>query len=280
MILVTGASGQLGTAFRKHLGEAGEYRDRSSLDLLQPGAAGSTIRELRPNIVINCAAYTAVDRAEAEEDTAYAVNASAVEEMASACGDVGARFVTYSTDYVFDGTKLSPYIESDPTAAINAYGRTKLAGEQRALVANPASLVLRTSWVMSGTHRNFASVMLELIGKGDVTVVADQHGRPTLVDDLVVGTMSALGTDATGILHMANAGPTTWYELARTIAEMAGLDPERVTPCTTADYPTEAARPLNSVLDSERMAEFELAPLPDFHGALEAAVHQLRSNEG
>ena len=275
MILVTGASGQLGTAFQNHLGEDARYLDRSSLDLSQPGAAGSTIRDLQPKTVINCAAYTAVDRAEVEEDMAYAVNASAVEEMASTCGDIGARFVTYSTDYVFNGTKLGPYVESDPTDPINAYGRTKLAGEQMALAANPESLVLRTSWVMSGTHWNFAAVMLDLISKGDVTVVADQHGRPTLVDDLVTGTMSALDTNASGVLHMANAGPTTWYELARTIAEIAGLDPELVAPCTTADYPTEAARPMNSVLDSERLAAFGLPPLPDFHGALGVAVEQL-----
>ncbi|MCL1593696.1 MAG: dTDP-4-dehydrorhamnose reductase [Actinomycetia bacterium] len=275
MILVTGASGQLGTAFRKRLGDRAEYLDRSLLDLSEPDAAGTTVRALRPDTVINCAAYTAVDRAQDEEDIALAVNATAVGEMAAACHDIGARFVTYSTDYVFDGTKPGSYVESDPTTPINAYGRTKLEGEQMALAVNADSLVIRTSWVMSGTHRNFAAVMLELIAKGDVTVVADQHGRPTLVDDLVVGTMRALDAGVTGILHMANAGTTSWYELARTIADIAGLDPHRVAPCTTADYPTKAARPLNSVLDSERIAALGLAPLPDFHGALEAAVHEL-----
>lgn len=236
------------------------------------------IRKLKPDAVINCAAYTAVDRAEEEEDTAFAVNATAVGAMAAACREVDARLVTYSTDYVFDGTKPAPYVESDATAPINAYGRTKLAGEQLALSENIDALVIRTSWVMSGTHRNFAAVMLDLIAKGDVSVVADQHGRPTLVDDLVVGTLDALDVGASGIVHMANSGPTTWYELARTIATMGGLDPERVQPCTTADFPTEAARPLNSVLDSDRIGSFGLSPLPDFHGALERAVYELQSS--
>jgi dTDP-4-dehydrorhamnose reductase len=278
LILITGASGQLGTAFRNRLGDSAEYLDRSLLDLSESDAADTTIRALRPDMVINCAAYTAVDRAEDEEDIAFAVNATAVEEMATACHDIGARFVTYSTDYVFDGTKPDPYVESDPTVPINAYGRTKLEGERMALGANADSLVIRTSWVMSGTHRNFAAVMLELIAKGDVEVVADQWGRPTLVDDLVVGTMDALDLGATGVLHMANSGSTTWYELARTIADIAGLDAGRVTPCTTADYPTKAARPLNSVLDSERLAEHGLSPMPDFHSSLEAAVNQLLSS--
>jgi dTDP-4-dehydrorhamnose reductase len=278
LILVTGATGQLGTAFRKYLGDDARYFERSELDLAHPGEANAVIRGLRPDAVINCAAYTAVDRAESEEGMAYAVNASAVEEMAIATRDIGARFVTYSTDYVFDGSKPDPYVESDPTVPINAYGRTKLEGERMALAANADSLVIRTSWVMSGTHRNFAAVMLELMAKGDVTVVADQSGRPTLVDDLVVGTMDALGLGASGVLHMANSGSTTWYELARTIADIAGLDAGRVTPCSTADFPTVAARPLNSVLDSERLGRLGMTPMPDFHGSLEAAVAQLLSS--
>jgi len=278
MMLVTGASGQLGTAFRKHLGDRAQYVDLPELDLTDAKAIRETIRDLEPKTVINCAAYTAVDRAETEEDAAFAVNATATETMAAACADVGARFVTYSTDYVFDGTKLDPYVESDTTSPINAYGRTKLAGEEAALAANPGSLVIRTSWLMSGTHRNFASVMLDLIGKGDVTVVADQRGRATFVDDLVSGSCDALDSGVTGVLHMANAGATTWYEIARMIAEFAGLDPGRVSPCTTADYPTAAARPQNSVLDSERIEVLGLSELPSFRAALERAVYELQSS--
>lgn len=275
MILVTGVSGQLGTAFRAKLGTSAEYLDRSTLDLSKRGRARAVIREREPSLVINCAAYTAVDRAEDEEELATTVNASAVAEMAEACREVDARFVTYSTDYVFDGAKSEPYVESDPTRPINAYGRSKLAGERSALEAFDQTLVIRTSWVMSGTHRNFAAVMLDLIREGDVSVVADQRGRPTMVRDLVLGTLDALEAGASGVLHLTNAGTTTWYDLARTVAEMAGLDPDRVAPCSTADYPTAARRPRNSVLDSERLEDLGISPLPDYHDALEEAVHAL-----
>jgi len=270
VILVTGATGQLGTAFRRRLDESARFLDRSELDLAVAGAATEVIHGLQPSVVINCAAYTAVDRAESEESLATAINGAAVGEMAAACAAVRARFVTYSTDYVFDGTKSIPYVESDATAPINAYGRSKLIGEALAMDANAESLVVRTSWVMSGTHRNFAAVMLDLIAKGDVSVVNDQRGRPTLVNDLVIATLECVDAGM-------NGGVTTWYELARTIASIADLDPDRVKPCPSADYPTDAARPSNSVLDSERLDESGVSPLPDFHVALEEAVSELQS---
>ena len=173
MILVTGTTGQLGTAFRRRLGDRAHYLDRSQLDLSVPGTASEMIRELQPSVVINCAAYTAVDRAEIDESLATAVNGAAVGEMAGACAGIDAKFVSYSTDYVFDGSKATPYLESDVTAPINAYGRSKGVGEVLALQANTDSLIVRTSWVMSGTHRNFAAVMLELIAKDDVSVIDD-----------------------------------------------------------------------------------------------------------
>ncbi len=276
MILVTGAAGQLGVAFQRRLDESVLFLDRSQLDLAVPGAATEVIRGFQPSVVINCAAYTAVDRAESEESLATAINGAAVGEIAAACAGVGARFVTYSTDYVFDGTKPNPYVESDPTAPINAYGRSKLIGENRAIDANPESLIVRTSWVMSGTHRSFAAVMLDLIAEGDVTVVDDQRGRPTLVNDLVTATLETIDAGVTGILHLTNGGVTTWYELARTIASIADLDPDRVKPCPSADYPTAAARPLNSVLDSERLGEWGVSALPNFRAALEEAVRELQ----
>jgi len=272
VILVTGVSGQLGTAFRDKLGTSAEYLDRSMIDLSERGRAAAAIRAREPSLVINCAAYTAVDRAEDEEGLATVVNGSAVMEMAR---DVGSRFVTFSTDYVFDGTKPTPYLESDTPEPINAYGRSKLVGERSALEALDEALVIRTSWVMSGTHRNFAAVMLDLIAKGAVSVVADQRGRPTMVSDLVVGTLDAVDAGASGILHLTNEGSTTWYDLARTVAEMSGLDPDRVAPCSTAEYPTPARRPKNSVLDSERLSALGISPLPDYHNALEEAVHAL-----
>lgn len=274
MILITGPSGQLGSAFRRRLGDTARFVGRSELDLAALDVK-STIRGLNPSLVINCAAYTAVDRAEDDQSLAERVNGSAVGEMASACDDIGARFVTYSTDYVFDGTKPGPYVESDPTSPINAYGRSKQLGEALAVTANGRALVIRTSWVLSGTHKNFASVMIDLLAKGPVTVVADQHGRPTLVDDLVEATLQAVETEATGVVHMANVGVTTWYELARTIAELSGKDPGLVSPCSTDEYPTRARRPLNSVLDSERIDGLGVRPLPDFHDSLAVAVREI-----
>lgn len=274
MILVTGASGQLGSAFERRLGQTARFVGRNELDLAA-SKVRSTIRSLNPSLVINCAAYTAVDRAEDDQSLADLVNGSAVGEMAAGCDDVGAKFVTYSTDYVFDGTKSAPYVESDPTSPINAYGRSKQIGEALAISANNRSLVVRTSWVLSGTHKNFASVMFDLLAQGPVTVVADQYGRPTLVDDLVEGTLQAVEGDATGVLHMTNVGVTSWYELARTIAELSGRDPDLVSPCSTNEYPTRAARPLNSVLDSERVDGLGVLPLPEFHDSLAVAVREI-----
>ena len=240
-------------------------------------AIGPTIEELTPALVINCAAYTAVDDAEEDEATARVVNATAVGELADVTKDIGVRLVTFSTDYVFDGSKEGPYVETDEPKPLSAYGRTKLEGERLALGANPETLVIRTSWLLSGTHPNFAATMLRLIAAGPVTVVDDQHGRPTFVDDLAAGTLEALEAGATGILHLANAGTTTWYDLAREIADLSGLDADRVQPATTDDFPRPARRPANSVLESVRLVELGLDPLPDYHESLDQTVAQLSS---
>ena len=277
MIVVTGAAGQLGSAFRRRLGDDARYLTRPDLDLTDPAAIRPVIEKLRPTAVINCAAYTAVDQAEEHEATARVVNATAVGELADVTKDIGVRLVTFSTDYVFDGSKEGPYVETDEPKPLNAYGRTKLEGERLALGANPETLVIRTSWLLSGTHPNFAATMLRLIAAGPVQVVDDQRGRPTFVDDLVAGTLDALEAGATGILHLANAGTTTWYDLAREIADLAGLDADRVQPATTDDFPWPARRPANSVLESVRLVELGLDPLPDYHESLDQTVAQLSS---
>ena len=278
MIVVTGVSGQLGNAFRERLGDGAHYLARSDLDLADPASIGPTLEELSPTVVINCAAYTAVDAAEDDEETARLVNATAVEELAGATARLGARLVTFSTDYVFDGTKADPYLETDDTNPINAYGRTKLEGERLALAGNPDALVIRTSWVLSGTHPNFAATMLRLIAAGSVTVVDDQIGHPTLVEDLAAGTLAAIDADASGVLHLANAGTTSWFGLAREVADLAGLDVERVQPVSASEYPTAAQRPANSVLESVRLDGLGLDPLPDYHDSLRRAVARLRSS--
>jgi len=275
VIVVTGVSGQLGSAFRRRLGDRARYLDGGDLDLTNVAAIRPTIEELSPALVINCAAYTAVDHAEEDEETASVVNATAVGELADVTKDIGVRLVTFSTDYVFDGSKEGPYVETDEPKPLSAYGRTKLEGEQLALGASQETLVIRTSWLLSGTHPNFAATLLRLIAAGPVQVVDDQRGRPTFVDDLVAGTLDALEAGATGILHLANAGTTTWYDLAREIADLAGLDADRVHPATTDDFPRPARRPANSVLESVRLVELGLARLPNYHEALHQAVAQL-----
>lgn len=271
MIVVTGANGQLGTAFSKFLPDDSVFLARADLDLADLGSIVSTISMLEPTMVINCAAYTAVDLAEANEDTADRVNAYAVGELARVCRDLDVQFVTFSTDYVFDGEKDRAYVESDEPNPSNAYGRSKLRGELLAMDANPDALVVRTSWLLSGTHPNFARTMLRLLKEGDVSVVNDQIGRPTLVDDLAPATLEVLDRGLSGVVHLANEGVTTWYELARQIADIARIDKERVHACTTADYPTPAARPANSVLDSERVSN----AMPRYEPSLVVTVQSL-----
>lgn len=276
MIVVTGPTGQLGTAFGRLL-EGQEVRNLSEteLDFQHLEEIPRALAAIGPSMVINCAAYTAVDAAEEDEDTARIVNATAVGALAAACADLGARFVTFSTDYVFDGTSADGYVETDQPNPMSAYGRTKLEGERLALVRNPDALVIRTSWLLSGTHANFASTMIELISRGPVKVVDDQRGRPTLADDLARATVDSVGRGATGILHLANEGITTWYGLAREIASIAGLDFERVTPCSTDEFPRPAPRPADSVLNSERVAGLGINPMPPYQPSLALAVKQL-----
>ncbi|CAN5519733.1 dTDP-4-dehydrorhamnose reductase [soil metagenome] len=272
MIVVLGAGGQLGTAFRSMIPDA-RFVDRSRLDLTDTGAIEDRLAPMAPSAVVNCAAYTAVDRAEAEEDLATVVNAEAVAAMARYAAAADIPLVTYSTDYVFAGDGVAPYLESDPTDPVNAYGRSKLAGERAALRIHPATLVIRTSWVVSATHPNFVATMLRLAGKGEPwRVVDDQQGCPTMVDDLAAATLEALDAGVTGILHRANTGATTWFALARAAVELAGFDPGLVGPCPTADYPTPARRPAYSVLGSERAESLGLTPLPPWRASLEAVV--------
>lgn len=274
MILVTGESGQLGTAFKKLLPEA-LYPTQAAFDFTTAESIAAALREMAPDAIVNCAAYTAVDAAEEDEATADLINAAAVGEMADFCAREGIPFVTYSTDYVFPGTGAEPYVEGSPTDPINAYGRSKRKGELLALT-HPTSLVIRTSWLISGTNPNFVATMLRLAATRDeLAVVADQQGCPTVAADLASGTLRAMETGATGLLHLTNQGATTWFELARTAVVEAGLDAAKLTQCTTADYPTPAARPAYSVLGSERLEELGLEPLPHWRDSLPDVVAEL-----
>lgn len=251
MIVIAGAAGQLGSAFVRLLPDA-SGQTRSNLDLAAPDEMRDRLDELRCDLLINCAAYTAVDQAEADEPTAMTVNAHAVGVMAQWAKERSVRFVTYSTDYVFDGSKVGPYVESDAPNPQSVYGRSKLLGEQLTLNANPDALIVRTSWVISGTHPNFVSTILRLARDKPVGVVDDQHGSPTIAADLAAHTLRLLDVSATGLVHATNRGETTWFGLAQEAADLAGIDRDRITPCTTADFPRPAPRPANSILASER----------------------------
>jgi dTDP-4-dehydrorhamnose reductase len=275
VIAVVGARGQLGTAFVGLLGKEAIALTRDQMDVTDQAAVQAVLTDLRPEAIINCSAYTAVDRAEDEPEQARSVNADAVRYLARVAAELSVPFLTYSTDYVFDGTASEPYVESDPTDPINVYGETKRAGERYAAAVYPESLIVRTSWVLSGTHPNFASTMVRLARQGPVRVVDDQRGRPTLVDDLAVASLDALRSGATGVLHCANGPTVTWFDLARDCVEAAGLDPDAIEPCATADFPTRAARPVNSALGSERLRALGLDPLPSYRVGLPAMVRRL-----
>ena len=272
MIAVLGASGQLGSAFVRALGDSCHPVTREELDLADPEAIRPWVESEKPELVINCAAYTAVDAAETDAASARIVNAVAVGALAEATAHHGAGLVTFSTDYVFDGEKKTGYVESDPPGPLNVYGRTKLEGERLALAAHRDVLVVRTSWLLSSTHRNFLTTMLGLLAEGEVSVVTDQRGRPTLVDDLVQATLNAVEVGVSGILHLTNQGETTWFQLAREIAKLAGFDPDLVKPTTSAGLDRPALRPKNSVLDSERLEHVGIDPLPEWRSGLGEVV--------
>ena len=243
---------------------------RSEVDLSDPGALRRSLDKLSCETLVNCAAYTAVDDAETDESAAKVVNADSVGIMADWAATRAVRFVTFSTDYVFDGSKVGAYVESDSPNPESAYGRTKLAGEQLVREANPDALILRTAWVISGTHPNFVATILRLAREKEISVVDDQHGSPTIADDLAHHAMQLVNAGATGVVHATNPGATTWYGLARAAAELAGLDFDRISPCTTADFPRPAPRPANSLLVSGRYEQ--VGVMPEWRASLPAVV--------
>lgn len=252
MHLIVGKGGQLGTSFSNMLGAEAEVVGIDDLDLVETEKIFPVLNEFQPESLINCAAATGVDAAEEDESEAYLVNAIAVEEMARWAKSRNIPFVTFSTDYVFPGTKSTPYVESDQPDPVNTYGASKLAGEQAALAAYPRSLVIRTSWLVSGTHPNFLSTIIRKSFEGVVRVVDDQVGVPNISDDLAVASMETLTRGVTGLLHLSSHGEVTWFEFARVAMAEAGLDPELIEPASTSDYQARAARPQYGVMASNR----------------------------
>ena len=254
---------------------------RPELDLAQPETIAPAIAAARPDIVVNAAAYTAVDRAESERDLAFAINAAGAEAVAEAAAKLGVPVIQISTDYVFDGTKPAPYVETDAPAPLSVYGASKLAGEEAVAAANPRHVILRTSWVYSAGGANFLLSMLRLARERPaLRIVDDQYGSPTQADDIAAGIVTvaralASGKGATGIFHMTAAGETTWCGFARAIFEESakrGGPSVPVEPITTADYPTPAKRPKNSRLDCTKIAEAYGIRLPHWRERVESCV--------
>jgi dTDP-4-dehydrorhamnose reductase len=251
-LLVTGAGGMLGHDVAAVAGEDAVALGHAELDVTDFGAVCGAIRAAQPDVVVNCAAWTDVDGAEAHERQAAAVNADGAGNVARAAAEAGASVVHVSTDYVFDGAASSPYLESHPTAPLGAYGRTKLAGERAVAIANPRQHIVRSSWLFGRHGHNFVATMLRLGRERDsITVVSDQVGCPTYTGHLAEAVLEIARSERFGVWHVAGGGEATWNELARAALEHAHLDCE-VLPGRTADLDRPAPRPAYSVLASER----------------------------
>ena len=289
--LITGAHGQLGSDLHKVLvtvpggaagaAESDEVRALGSaeLDITDRRAIAAAVDDFGPDVIVNAAAYTAVDAAEDDEERAYTVNATGPALLAAQAARSGIRLVQVSTDYVFDGTATSPYRPDAPTGPTSAYGRTKLAGEQAVRELAPElGYVVRTAWVYGAVGANFVKTMVRLeAGHPTVSVVDDQRGSPTWSADLARGIVALVRSgQPAGIYHCTNGGDTTWYGFTRAIFEELGTDPERVLPTTTDKFPRPAPRPAYSVLSSAEWLAAGLPPLPHWR----AALHQAFTESG
>lgn len=290
-VLVTGSSGQLSIC----LAEAGPRTGievitagRPSLDLTAPRSVTEAIARHRPDAIVNAAAYTAVDKAEAEPDAAFSVNGLGAGVVATAAESAGVPLIHISTDYVFDGSKSSPYCEEDEVAPASVYGRSKLEGERRVAAATPRHVILRTAWVHSPFGSNFVRTMLRLAAsRTDITVVDDQTGSPTYAPHLAVailavvrkiGRLESGAPPIWGCYHAAGSGSTSWCGLARAVFSVSGRlggPTAAIRPIATRDYPTAATRPANSRLDSTRLATVLGVALPDWRLGVEDCVTRL-----
>lgn len=291
-VLVTGGGGQLGHA----LSGVADAPGRDELDITDPASMSAALDRFSPEVVINAAAYTDVDGAEADEAGARAINTVGAEELAAACRERGIRMVHISTDYVFSGEipgggdpATAPALEpTDPTAPTTAYGRTKLTGERAVLASHPEATVIRTAWLYTGPQReslglsgsDFVATMVRLERERDtLNVVDDQWGSPTYTQALAGGLLEMLAAERAGrvdtrglTLHGAGGGRATWWELAREVFSRYGADPDRVRPCRSDEFPRPAPRPAFSVLSDTSWQAAGLSPLPDWRADLTSAI--------
>jgi dTDP-4-dehydrorhamnose reductase len=277
VILLTGAAGQLGTELSRVLPAHGELVavERAALDLADADAIAATVRRVSPQIIVNAAGYTAVDRAESEPAVADAINARAPGILAEEAKRLGALLIHYSTDYVFDGSSTRPYREDERPNPLNVYGRSKLAGERAIAAAGCAHLILRTSWIYGWHGQNFLLTMKRLAATRDeLRIVADQFGVPNWSRALADATARLLSHGAaalsskSGIYHLSGRGRASWFDFARAIFDDADLP--RVVPITTPEYPTLARRPAFAVLDTGKLENAFGIALPDWRQTLAA----------
>jgi dTDP-4-dehydrorhamnose reductase len=277
-ILVTGAKGQLGvalynmsdcfTGFKLH------FTDVDTLDISDKSSVESVIKLLHTGLVINCAAYTAVDKAEDDADTCMQVNCEAVRNIGEVAASVGVKVIHVSTDYVFDGKNTRPYREDDAVNPLSVYGKSKLAGERALLSVCHDAVIIRTAWLYSETGHNFVKTMLRLGAERDtVNVVADQQGAPTYAADLAdaIKTVVMSGNFIPGIYHYSDEGICTWYDFAVKIFELTGMTC-KVNPLTTTEYPVRAARPAYSVLDKTKIRRIYDVITPGWEDSLKKCL--------
>jgi dTDP-4-dehydrorhamnose reductase len=281
-VLLTGAGGQLGTdlglCFGRHTHHEVIVADRAHLDVGDRDAVLAALTSLRPDLVVNAAAWTAVDACQADPDRAWRINTLGARHVAEGCRLADAHLVHVSTDYVFDGTQAAAYIEWDRPNPLSVYGRTKLAGEREVFEQLPGATVVRTSWVCGAHGANLLKTILRLAAAPrPLRFVDDQRGCPTFTDDLST-MISRLGIGRRpGLFHVTNQGPTTWYRFACDVLAAAGHDPGRVIPIATSELvpPQAAPRPANSVLDNAALRLSGIALLADHHEPLERTVRSL-----
>lgn len=289
-ILLTGASGQVGWELRRTLATLGWVvaPDRNELDLSQPESITRFVRKIKPDLIVNPAAYTAVDKAESEPDFTYTVNAESPRVLAMEAARLGITLVHFSTDYVFDGGKKTAYIEADQTSPLGVYGASKLAGEKAVMESGAPYLILRTSWVYGMRGKNFLLTMQRLAReREELGVVNDQFGAPTWSRNIADATAQMLamwlspGTSEdnrrqlSGTYHLSCAGRTSWHDFAAAILsnmQTAGARTAKLKPITTADYPTPAKRPVNSVLSNEKLQQAFGIFMPAWEDALKLCL--------
>jgi len=266
--LITGANGQLGKCFQKTLNLHGidfVALEKSDLDIFDENQTVNVFRAIRPNIVVNAAAYTNVENAEVEPSVAYAVNQKGTANVTKASEIMGAKLVHFSTDYVFSGIKTSPWKVDDLTEPISIYGKSKLAGELEILKCyRENSLIIRTAWLYSSHRKNFYKTILSkaINSEDNLKVVSDQIGQPTNASDLAEITLEAIRHEIpNGVFHATNSGSTSWFEFAKLIFNLAGENVDRVTPVLTSEYLTKVERPKYSVLDNQKWNDFGITPL-------------------